>query len=163
VTATKVDEANRIIYELNEQPAGEFMSKLVNVSNDKLHDVFSKYALGYMINGQAFLRALEYRGDNSILGTGCAIKQGMELVVMKNADIIDSTQKQLENIKKKYNSISAMLVFDCGYRCVELMRKNKITEYAKLFSNDIPTVGFYTYGETYLGHLNQTLVVLIFE
>jgi hypothetical protein len=162
VIATKVDEASRTIFELNGKPAGTYFCEIVNVPNEKLQETFSSYALGYIIDGQPFLRALQFRGDNSILGTGCAIKEGMELVIMKSINLIEDTKQHLEEVKKKYNTISALLTFDCGYRFYELTQSNSIPEYTKLF-NDLPVIGFYTYGETYLGHLNQTLVMLVFE
>jgi hypothetical protein len=45
---------------------------------------------------------------------------------------------------------------------MEVEKNNQKQEYADLFSN-LPAVGFYTYGETCLGHLNQTLTMLVLE
>jgi hypothetical protein len=43
------------------------------------------------------------------------------------------------------------------------LEKNGMTEaYADIFS-DIPTIGFSTYGEEFIGHINQTATMLIFE
>jgi hypothetical protein len=161
-TATKVDETTRTIHELDGRPAVEVYCELVNVPVTEMQNTFSNHALAFMIDDQPFMRALQYRGNDIMLGVGCSIKEGMHLTIAKNSDIIADTKKGLDDIKKKYKSISAALSFDCGYRFIELMRINKTAEYANLFT-DFPVVGFCTYGETYIGHLNQTLVMLIFE
>jgi len=53
-------------------------------------------------------------------------------------------------------------MFNCILRTLELQDKNKTKEYLSAFS-DIPTVGFSTYGEAYVGHINQTATFLILE
>jgi hypothetical protein len=163
VIATKVDEAKRIIYELNGQPAGEYYCKLIGVPNSELQNTIFEYSLGYMIDGEPFLRAVIYKGNDDILELGCCIKKGMELVIMRSENLIANTQRSWEEVKQKYDSIAGILSFDCTYRHIILTQSGQIDEYAKLFAEDFPVMGFYTFGETYIGHLSQTLVMLVFE
>ena len=58
-------------------------------------------------------------------------------------------------------SISALINFHCILRTLELEQKGLMAEYGKIFS--IPTIGFSTYGEEYIGHINQTSTMLAFE
>jgi len=91
----------------------------------------------------------------------CSVPKGVELKIMEAADIVVDTRKFLEEIKKKYESISGILLFDCMGRHWALMNNNQVEEYATLFA-DIPTVGFKTCGEAFIGHINHTAVMLVF-
>jgi len=163
VVATKVDEEAKIVYEINGQPIIETFSNLINVPIDKLQDVFHEYSFGLVIDDQVFLRAMKYAPDN-IKGfeVGCVIKEGMELTIMKQANLITDTQNDLTKLKNKYKSISGILAFDCCYRYINLLQTGTVSDYVNLFT-DFPIMGFCSFGETYIGHLNQSLVMLVFE
>lgn len=45
-------------------------------------------------------------------------------------------------------------------RTLELMARNETANYGKLFSK--PTVGFSTYGEADVGHINRTATMVAF-
>ena len=45
---------------------------------------------------------------------------------------------------------------------LELKAKDQLAAYGQVFK-DLPTVGFSTYGEEYIGHLNQTSTILLLE
>ena len=70
--------------------------------------------------------------------------------------------KVIENKKKEIGNVSGIINFHCILRTLELEQKGQEEEYGKIFS-DIPTIGFSTYGEIYMGHVNQTSTMLIFR
>ena len=53
-----------------------------------------------------------------------------------------------------------ILNFNCILRTRELQSTEQSCAYGELFT-DVPTVGFSTYGEEYLGHINQTATMLL--
>ena len=57
---------------------------------------------------------------------------------------------------------SAMINFNCILRTLELQQKWPYQEYGELFP-DVPTIGFSSYGEEYIGHINQTATMLVFK
>ena len=162
VVATKVDEPNRIIYELNGKPAVEVYANILNTTVADAPNCFMRYALGLMVDDQPYIRSIQQIVEDTALMLYCNVKEGTELQIMESGNIIGDTKKELENFKKKYKSISGILIFNCILRTLELQDKNIADEYANLFS-DIPTVAFSTYGEVYVGHVNQTATFLILE
>jgi hypothetical protein len=59
-------------------------------------------------------------------------------------------------------NISGIVNFNCILRTLELEQKMLTGKYGELFT-DIPTIGFSTYGEQYIGHVNQTATILAFK
>jgi hypothetical protein len=88
--------------------------------------------------------------------------EGMELSILESTNIINDTKKAIEDVKSKLGSISGIINFNCILRTLELGQKQLKQDYGKLFS-DIPTVGFSTYGEQFIGHVNQTATMLVFK
>ena len=58
--------------------------------------------------------------------------------------------------------MSGLLNFNCILRTLELEATNQTEAYGKVF-DDIQTVGFSTYGEEYMGHINQTATMVLFR
>jgi hypothetical protein len=75
--------------------------------------------------------------------------------------MIEQTKKIIDELTSK-EKISGILSFNCAYRLLELNAKNQAQEYAKLFEK-VPTVGLNGFGEAFLGHINQTLTMLVFK
>ncbi|MEO0334670.1 MAG: FIST C-terminal domain-containing protein, partial [Bacteroidota bacterium] len=62
--------------------------------------------------------------------------------------------------KQQDNAVGAIINFNCILRTLDLKQQGRTQEYADLFT-DTPTVGFSTYGESYIGHINQTATMLL--
>ncbi len=58
-------------------------------------------------------------------------------------------------------SVSGIINFHCFLRTLQLKEQNKTAEYGELFSG-VPTVGFSTCGEEFIGHMNQTSTMVVF-
>ncbi|NOQ25886.1 MAG: hypothetical protein GQ564_11035 [Bacteroidales bacterium] len=161
VIVTKADEASRTIIEFNGKPAVEEYASIVGVDKDAVASAFSKNPLGLVFGDDFFVRSPQKTdGDNIVFF--CSIKEGMELDVLESGNIVEDTQLDLQAKIKSFGSASAILNFNCILRTLELKEKNQTDAYAQLFK-DIPTVGFSTYGESYIGHINQTAAMLIFK
>jgi len=158
---TKANEATREIIEFNNKPATSAYSEVLGVSVQDLKEHFFLNPLGLMAGDEPFVRSPRVI-ENTSIHFYCSMVEGMELHLLKSTDIIADTQKALHTKKTELGGISGIINFNCILRTLELKEKNLTTEYGKLFAG-VPTIGFSTYGECYLGHINQTATMLVFK
>jgi hypothetical protein len=161
VTITKANEAKREIIELNGKPAAQEYARLLNIDKSNLSSAFVTNPLGLVLGEEIFVRSPQKVDGDKIIFY-CSVKEGMELSLLKPTDIIEDSVKSLANKLKTFGDISAMINYNCILRTLEMKQTHKTEAYGALFS-DIPTIGFSTYGESYIGHMNQTSVILIFK
>ena len=86
----------------------------------------------------------------------------MEVRLLESTNIIEDTKNALEKKISEFGRIEGIINFHCILRTLELEKKNLVKQYGEIFS-DIPTIGFSTYGEEYIGHINQTSTMLVFK
>jgi hypothetical protein len=120
-----------------------------------------RHPLGLMVQGEPFVRSPQ-RVDGHSIVFYCRIKQGMQLEVLEATDIVADTRAALEAQKIALGPISGIIDFHCILRTLELRNEKRCDQYGALFSG-IPAIGFSTYGEEYLGHINQTSTMLVFR
>lgn len=79
--------------------------------------------------------------------------------LLEAIDIPTGIRKDLDTLQRGSSPIRALIDFHCILRTFELEAKGRKDAYGAVFV-DIPTIGFSTYGEEYLGHINQTSTIL---
>jgi len=161
LVATKVDEARRMVIEFNHKPALEAYAEALGVPTAEGPNRFFEYPLGLMVEGEPFVRSPQ-RADGGSIVFYCQIKEGMELQVLKAADIVTDTRLAIAAKKAAMGRICGLIDFQCILRTLQLRNENRCHEYGAIFEG-IPTAGFSTYGEAYLGHLNQTSTMVLFR
>ena len=161
LVATKVNEKNREVIEFNNIPAVKAYAQAIGVPEDKLADHFMSHPVGLVIDDEVFVRSPQQIKGNSIIFY-CNILEGMEVSLLESTNIVNDTESALNAKIKELGGLSGIINFNCILRTLELEQKNQTKEYGKIFSN-IPTIGFSTYGEEYLGHINQTSTMLVFK
>ena len=153
LTPTRVDQATRAVLEFNGKPAAQAYAEAVGAKSaeDAAH-AFMDAPLGLMAGSEPYVRSPQ-RIDKDKLYFYCGVKEGVELAVLKGTDIVADTKKALTGSKHR-----GLVVFNCILRTLELKDQGKTEAFGKLFTQ--PVVGFSTYGEAYIGHMNQTATIL---
>jgi len=158
LVATRVRTGERVVEEFNHRPAAEAYAEALGVRVESLPGMFMSHPLGLMVGDEPFVRS-----PQRVLGTDvkfyCAIAEGMELEVLRSTDIVEVTRAALEGQKQTLGGLAGLVNFNCILRTLELEKKAQSEAYGRLFS-EVPTIGFSTYGEAYLGHINQTATML---
>jgi hypothetical protein len=160
LVATQVDEALRKVVQFDHRPAVDAYAAAVGVPQKQVAACFMRHPLGLMVNGEPFVRSPQ-RVDGQSMVFYCQIKQGMQLEVLEGTDIVADTRAAIQAGKSAMGAISGLIDFHCILRTLELCNENRCDQYGAIFSG-IPAIGFSTYGEEYLGHINQTSTILLF-
>jgi hypothetical protein len=158
---TKVNESSREVLEFNGMPAAKAYAQSIGISRQELESRFMLNPVGLMINDEPFVRSPQrLEGDTMVFY--CKVSEGMVLSLLEAIDMINDTSLAVEKKRAEMGGISGIINFHCILRTLELERKNRTENYARIFAN-IPTIGFSTYGEAFLGHINQTSTMLVFK
>jgi hypothetical protein len=160
-TVTKCDPDQRLIHELDGQPAVERYAELVGVPADKLEFLhYLSNPLGLMIDGEPWLRSV-VRAKGTSLFFACSVLEGMTLNVMRPKDILEDAATAFERATAPLGiTPRAAILFNCAYRMIEVQLKGISEDYHRALSQ-VPHIGCQSNGESYLGHINQTLTGLV--
>jgi hypothetical protein len=163
-TVTRADEANRTVYEFDGEPVLKKYAQAVGVSPDKLNaSVFMTSPVGLMIDGKPWIRSPQQVLLDGGIKFFCRINEGMEIELMQATDLIVDLHAALKDAQQELGSpIRGGLVFNCILRRLELDAKNLHAAYLNCYSG-MTIAGFHTYGESWLGHINQTSTALLFK
>lgn len=160
--ATRVEERTRDVLEFDGKPAVTAYAEALGVSVEELNHAFSMHPLGLMIADEPYVRSPQRALSNQGIRFYCNIKENMELQLLESTHIIEDTARALREKQAELGDIAGLIDFHCILRTLELEEKDLTGEYGALFA-DIPTIGFSTYGEEYIGHVNQTSTMLVFR
>jgi hypothetical protein len=161
-TVTKADVPNRIIYELDGKPVAKVYAEAVGTSPEKLDgNVFMSHPVGLMIDNKPWIRSPQRLLPDGGLKFYCRVLEGMEIHLMNPTGLVDETRAAMASVKKELGQVSGGLTFNCILRRLELDAQKSHDAFLKSFEG-MTTAGFHTYGESYLGHINQTLTALLF-
>jgi hypothetical protein len=161
LSVTRADEATRRVLEFNGKPASEEYARALGVPTDQLAEHFQLHPLGLLVDrGQPFVRSpRQVQGTDVVFY--CNVKEGMDLRLLEARNIVEDTRADLELALASFGPISGLLNFHCILRTLELKHKGQSEAYAELF-DPATSIGFSTYGESYIGHINHTSVILLF-
>lgn len=159
--ATKVDQENREIIEFNNKPAALAYAEAINASVDKANEHFMDRPLGLMAGDEPYVRSPQ-RVNGDKMDFYCSIPENAELTILKSTDLIKETKDAIDAKVSEIGNISALINFNCILRTLEIEQENLQDMHEEVFKN-IPNIGFSTYGEEYIGHINQTATMLIFK
>lgn len=149
---TEVEFENRLVKAFDGKPAADAYAEALGVEKANLADHFMSHPLGLVAGTDPFVRSpMKLEGDH--VKFYCAVMAGQELSVLDSTTIVADTKAALEATPAK-----GLVVFNCILRTLEIKAKGRQAEFGALFT--VPTVGFSTYGEAYLGHINQTATIL---
>lgn len=162
VVVTRTDAARRLILEFDGEPAALYYARALGLDPERLEfSQFLEHPLGLMIDGDAWLRSV-VRREGDALFFACAVVEGARLNFMQSTPLVEDTRARLEQVQHELGTpIRGGIFFNCAYRMIEAQIKGLTDPYHATLSRFVH-VGLHSNGESYLGHINQTLTGLVF-
>ena len=158
---TKVNEGRREVIEFNNRPAALAYAGALGIPPEDASKRFMRNPVGLVTGDDIFIRS-PYQIEGESIFFFCMVREGVELALLESTDIVADTRRAVEEKVRQLAGASALINFHCILRALELEGNGQDKEYGALFA-DIPTIGFSTYGEEYIGHINQTSTMLVFK
>jgi hypothetical protein len=160
---TRADVARRMVYELDHRPVLEAYAEAVGVAPSALGpEIFMKSPVGLMLDGEPWIRSPQRVTEDGGLRFYCQIEEGMRVTLMRSTDLCGDTRAAVARAKEDLGAdATGALLFNCILRRLELDAAGTHGEFLRAFEG-LSAAGFHTYGESWLGYVNQTCTGLIF-
>jgi len=160
---TRADEASRTVFEVNGEPILSAYAGALGVTPESLDaSVFMAHPVGIMIDEAPWIRSPQQQLEDGGLKFYCSILEGMDVHVMDSTDLVGDTRDAFAAAREELGgTVSGAVLFNCILRRLELDALGKNDEFRAIFDG-VPAAGFHTYGESWVGHINQTLTGVLF-
>jgi len=138
----------------------EALTSHFRCSANELDAKLASYTFGIEINGEIYIRSIaSIDVANNILHFYCDLEAGEELLLLEKTDFVQTTRQDFEAFSKNKPRKALGAIFnDCILR--RLCNANDLNN-LKSFE-EIPVVGFSTFGELLGVNINQTLTAIFF-
>lgn len=158
--ATEVREATRTVVAFNGEPAAEEYARALGVTLSEAPSHFLRHPVGALVDGgEPFVRGLQRISGTDIV-LFCHIVQGTRVHLLEAENAVEGTRRDLDAALAAMPSCAGIINFDCVERRGALEQEGRLESYGAVFER-VPTIGFSTYGESYIGHINQTATMLL--
>lgn len=158
MVVTEADLEQRVVKELNAEPAGQEYSRAVGIVDDKLDPFsFASHPVLVRVGGSYYARSIQRVDPDGSLRFFCAIDEGMVLTAARSRNPVDATRDVFSEMRDEIGEVSIYIGFECILRRLDAEQHQFAREMSELY-RDNRVVGFHTYGEQYGSmHVNQTL------
>jgi hypothetical protein len=163
LVVTAADTTNRLVHELNAEPAAREYAAAIGLLPDDLGPFsFASYPLVVKVGGDYYCRSIRNMTDDGSLAFFCAIDEGLVFTVARPKDLVASAEATLRDVETRLGGIDIVLGFDCILRRLDAQNRQVLQQVDRLYRR-YRVVGFQTYGEQFNAmHLNQTLTGIAF-
>lgn len=156
MVVTEADPAERIVKEINAEPAAREYARLVGKDPDQLSPfIFAAHPVVVRVGGQHHVRSIQQVDDTGHLRFFSEINEGMVLTVAKGHDITSHLEHALAGLASE-EVPDSIIACDCLLRRLDAQQSQSLRDVSDTLSK-YGVVGFSTYGEQFNNmHVNQT-------
>lgn len=160
---THIGENNRIIKKLDNKPAVVRYADLLKIPVSDITKYTISRPLGLDIGGRPLVRSIQNIDEKTgEIHLYCGVAKGSTVAILDGDSLLDSTKFSVRDVKRKHDNMSGLIVFNCILRYLETLQYKQSDEFAANFEG-LPVTGFCSYGEYYIGLVNQTMTMLVLD
>ena len=157
MVVTDADPAERIVRQINAEPAAREYARLLGKDPNQLTTfTFAAHPVVVRIGGQHHVRSIQRMAPNGDLIFFSAIDEGLVLTLAEPMPMADHLDQELSRLSAG-GAPAAILACDCILRRIEAQEKQLFGQISRILRKH-RVLGFSTYGEQ-MGtvHVNQTM------
>ena len=156
MVVTEADPAQRLVKEINAEPAAREYARLVGKDPDQLSPfIFASHPVVVRVGGQHHVRAIQQVDETGHLRFFSEIHEGMVLTVASGQDISSHLDEALSSLTTDQKPAS-IIACDCMLRRLDAQQQQATPRVSSVLSKH-GVIGFSTYGEQHNSmHVNQT-------
>jgi hypothetical protein len=160
---TDADVEHRVVRAFDGRPAAQAYAEALGVPVDNLDEsIWMTHPLGLMIDGMPWIRSPQAVTPEGHIVFYAQILPGTEVQVMTGTDLVRDTADAVREARLALGGrASGAVMFNCILRRLEIDARGIAPGFLRAF-DDLPLAGFHTYGESWIGHVNQTLTGVVF-
>lgn len=161
---TRVDLAKRRVYEFDGQPAVDRYAELLGFTRDNIDFPYcsQNHTLGLLANNELFVRHPARVNADGSMDFFCRLRPGQSLAMLTSMPVLHDTGASLDALRERLGGqVGGVIDFCCTQRYTTLKSNRELGAYATL-NPEMPRVGFSTYGEQFIGHINCTSTLIAF-
>nr|WP_246551040.1 FIST N-terminal domain-containing protein [Bradyrhizobium liaoningense] len=157
MVVTEADIEQRVVKELNAEPAAAEYSRAVGIIDAKLDPFsFASHPVLVRVGGSYYARSIQRVDPDGSLRFFCAIDEGMVLTTATSCSLVGATRDAFAETRDQIGDVSLYIGFECLLRRLDAEQHQLSREMSELYRQN-RVVGFHTYGEQFGSmHVNQT-------
>jgi len=157
LVVTRSAPAERIVYEIDGEPAGMAYARLLSVPVNSLDaNAFASHPVVVNMGGDNYVRSIMRMHEDLSIEFACAIDQGVVLRLAEGVDLVENLEQAFDQVHRKIGNPELVIGCDCLFRRVEANQKALTPRVSEILQAN-QVMGFTTYGEQFnAAHVNQT-------
>lgn len=164
-TVTKANNLTRTIMQFDGRVAADVYAEELGVPRNDISKMFNYYPMGRRVNDKIYITAIHEEGSKGSLKCHARVYEETKMMVMKEGDYTNITQKTIKDIQSDIKNPSVVFVLQCVARTKLFEQNDFINEHHRMITEAFPNfIGYSCLGEQ-MGtkNFNNTLLLVIFE
>lgn len=162
--ATYADCEERLVLEYDGEPAAEVLAKTLDVPIEKLNESLLQHPMGRLVNGEICITSSDKVFDDGSISYFSRIYNSTKILLLEPDDLKRVWNETATRVSREIEKPSFSISINCFLRSMLFEKENCFGEFVNVLRNYGKFVGVSGYGEQLdYFHLNQTMVLLVFE
>ena len=163
-TATYADCEERTVMEYDGEPAAKILSRVLNVTEKGLKAALVSHPMGRIVDGSINITEADEVFEDGSISYFATIYNHTKMLLLETDNIRRVWSETVQQVRNEIAKPSFTISINCLSRSRLFEEKNSFGEFVNVLRNFGKFIGLSGYGEqlNYI-HLNQTMVLLVFE
>lgn len=163
-TATYVDCEERLVLEYDDKPAAQILSKTLGVTEDELGPQLFQHPMGRLVDGDIYITSADQLFEDGSISYFSRIYNHTKMLLLEPDDLERVWRETAQRVSSEIPKPSFSVSINCFLRTQLFESQNCFGEFVNGLRNYGRFIGISGYGEQLdFIHLNQTMVLLVFE